>query len=142
MLTSLFLILTIFLQSYWVLRNISESPSYQQAYDEDINYNLIEIFEELDYEDKVFLTSKFRVAAYLPIYLFLLPNPYFTHPCALYNQRLKFLEELSECETSKEFYEKIMDCKFGPIDYFFLDSVNSTDFVFTAPTEEFPAGRT
>ena len=71
-----------------------------------------------------------------------MPNPYFTHPSALYNQRLEFLVKLSECDDSKEFYDEIMDCKFDPIDYFYLERDEFSNLFFTAPTEEFAEGRT
>lgn len=73
-------------QSY-IYQAVTLKPSYLTE--------VREIFEELDYEDKVFLTNEWGVAALIPIYLFLLPDPYFTHPSALYNQRVKFLIELS-----------------------------------------------
>ncbi|MFX0072059.1 MAG: hypothetical protein ACFFAO_13305, partial [Candidatus Hermodarchaeota archaeon] len=74
--------------------------------------------------------------------LFLLPNPYYSHPSALYNERVKFLEELSECETSKEFHKMILDNEFGSIDYFYLDlEDNNTKLVFEVAVETFPDGR-
>ena len=130
-------------QHYNVIRGTYDSVPYEQAYDEDVRYDLIDVIEELDYEDKVFLTNNYKVVAYLPIYLFLLPNPYFSHPSALYNKRLRFLNELSECESSKEFHDKIIDNEFGPIDFFWLDkNDNSSAYVFKAPIEDFPEGRT
>ena len=137
------LILIISIQNYTIIRGTHDSVAYEQALDEDVRYDLIEVIEELDYEDKVFLTSNYKIIGYLPIYLFLLPNPYFTHPSALYNKRIKFLVDLSESETSKEFYDKILDNEFSPIDFFWLDeNDNSTGFVFTVPVDDFPDGRT
>lgn len=140
-------ILVVFISSvnYGRLKSTSESFAYEQAYRQDVNYNLIDIVDELDYEDKVFLTSYKTVAAYRPIYLFLLPNPYFTHPSAMYNERVKFLVKLSECDTSKEFHEEIMNGKFEPIDFFWLKEDYSTDiysdFLFGVAIEKFPEGR-
>lgn len=139
------LVIIIFSSGFGMLKSTSESEAYERAYKEDVRYDLIDVIDELDYEDKIFLTTHRAVASYRPIYLFLLPNPYFSHPSALYNERVKFLIKLSECETSKEFYEEIMDNKFGQIDYFWLDIENSTDissdFVFGVAIEEFPEGR-
>ena len=130
-------------QNYIVIKGTLDSVAYEQALDEDVRYDLIEIIENLDYEDKVFLTNNYKVIGYLPVYLFLLPNPYFTHPSALYNERFKFLVDLSESESSKEFHDKIINCEFGPIDFFWLDeNENSSAFVFIAPIDDFPEGRT
>ncbi|MFX1383552.1 MAG: arabinofuranosyltransferase [Promethearchaeota archaeon] len=126
---------------YYMIIGTYESPAYVAANEQDVNYNLIDVIEELDYEDKVFLTNNYKVAAYKAIYLFLLPNPYFTHPSALYNERVKFLEDLADCKSSREFYEKVIDNKFDIIDYFWLDTDNNTDFVFEFAIENFPEGR-
>ena len=99
------------------------------------------MFLELDYEDKVFLTQYYEVAAFLPIYLFIVYNAHFNHPSALNNERIKFLKELAECDSSKEFYEKIISSKYGPIDYFILEPCddNATEFLFdTAQLEYYP----
>jgi len=99
------------------------------AWNEKKPIKQIEIFEELDYEDKVFLTHRYKVACFIPIYLFISPYLHFSHPCSFHNQRVKFLVKLSECDTSEEFYDKIMDCEFGPIDFFYLElKENSTKF--------------
>ena len=136
------LIFIIASQNYRIFTYISNSSSYEAALEEDYPSKTIDIFKELDYEDKVFLTNEWRVAAYIPIYLFLLPNPYFSHPSALYNERVEFLVELSECDSSKKFHKKIINNKFGPIHYFFLDvEDNSTKLVFDVAVEKFPDGR-
>jgi len=115
---------------------------YEGTLEEDRPAALIDIFEELDYEDKVFLTTKYRVAAFIPIYCFLLPIPYYSHPSALYNERVKFLVELSECESSNKFHKKVVENEFEPIDYFFLDrEKNNTVFTFEVAVETFPDGR-
>ncbi len=124
------------------LISISNSAEYEGSIEEDYPADLIDIFEELDYEDKVFLTTKYRVAAFIPIYLFLLPNPYYSHPSSLYDERVKFLVELSECETPKAFHKKVVNNPFEPIDYFFLDLENNhTVLVFKVAVERFPDGR-
>ena len=73
--------------------------------------------------------------------MFIANNPYFSHPSALNNEKIKFLKELSECNSTKEFYKKIMESKFGPIDYFILEPCdeNETEFLFdTAELEYYP----
>ena len=121
---------------------ITETPYYDYTIDEDYPANLIDIFKELDYEDKVFLTTKYRVAAFIPIYCFLLPIPYYSHPSSLYNERVRFLVELSECEDSKSFHKKVTKNEFEPIDYFFLDfEKNDTILVFEVAIERFIEGR-
>ena len=138
---SLFISLFLF-QSNLNLINIYDSAPDITAHKASVPKETIDKFKKLDYEDKVFLTYYYKVAAYLPIYLFLSPGPYFSHPCSLHNERIKFLEKLSECDSSKEFYKKIMDSKFGPIDFFYLEDVdNATHFEFSAQTEDFPEGR-
>jgi len=132
----------IFFQYTSYLISISNSPYYDATIEEDYPADLIDIFEELDYEDKVFLTTKYRVAAYIPIYLFLLPNPYYSHPSSLYNERVKFLVELSECESPEAFHKKVVKNSFEPIDYFFLKFENNyTVLVFKVAVETFPEGR-
>ena len=132
------LIIIIISHTYYSGRELMSNPHYKNAFEEEVPKKDIEIFEELDYEDKVFLTYKKEVACYLPIYLFICPYPHFSHPSAMHNQRLKFLIELTECKSSKEFYNEIMDCEFGPIDYFYLKlKENSTNFEFSATYDEF-----
>jgi galactan 5-O-arabinofuranosyltransferase len=134
------LIIIIFYQNYENTVELYKSEYYERSINQEIP-DEIDIFLELDYEDKVFLTQYYEVAAYLPIYLFIVHNAHFSHPSALNNERAKFLKELSECKSSKEFYEKIMNNKFGPIDYFILEPCddNATEFLFdTAQLEYFP----
>ncbi len=140
----IFLLISItIVQTTGNLLYIANSDGYKAAKSgNSMSEEVRDIIEELDYEDKVFLIEKWEVAMFMQIYLFLLPNPYYNHPSALYNERVKFLIELSECESSKEFYDKIMDNKFGPIDYFYLDlEDNSTKLVLQVAIEKFPDGR-
>ena len=135
------LICVIFSNSIYYAVYINDTEAYNTANRSQPDYKR-EIFEELDYEDKIFLTNEYGVIIYLPIYLFILPNPYANHPSALYEERVKFLVELSECKSSKSFYEKVIDNKFDQIDYFYLDYNNdSSKFIFTVAIEIFPEGR-
>jgi len=134
------LIMILFYQNYDNTRKLSKSESYNRSVNQEIP-DEVDIFLKLDYEDKVFLTQYYEVAAFLPIYLFVVHNAHFSHPSALNNERIKVLKDLSECTSSKEFYEKIMNNKFGPIDYFILEPTNdnATEFLFdTAELEYFP----
>ena len=134
-----YLIFIVIIQAFAHLNWISRSSGYDYAHEGNSMAYERDIIEELDYEDKIFLTSEWRVAMFLPIYLFLLPKPYFNHPSALYNQRIEFLIELSECNSSKEFHKKIINNKFDPIDYFYLDlKDNSTILRFVIIIEDFP----
>jgi hypothetical protein len=133
-------IMVVQLNSHW--RYIPQSSAYDAAHKGNSMADEREIFEELDYEDKVFLTNEWEIIMFLPLYLFLLPNPYYSHPSALYNERVKFLVKLSECDDSEEFYDLIMNNEFGPIDYFYLDlEDNSTKLVLEVAIEKFPEGR-
>lgn len=137
----LFLVI-IFSSSYKLLRTYSDSDAYYVANEQDVNYHLIDVVDELDYEDKVFLTEYRTVAAYRPIYLFLLPNPYFSHPSALYNERVKFLVKLADAESPSEFYKMATKNKFDTIDYFWLEPINNnSEFLLTVAVEKFPDGR-
>jgi len=116
-------------QNYLTINKFYCSSEYVMALNETKPTKDIEIFEKLDYEDKVFLTHKYKVACFIPIYLFISPYIHFSHPSALHNQRAEFLLDLSKCKTSKEFYNKLVDSKFGPIDFFYLKpKENSTAF--------------
>lgn len=139
----IYLLISIMIVQYSVnLHYITTTNGYEAAKKGNSMHEQREIFEELDYEDKVFLTNEWRVAMFLPIYLYLLPNPYYSHPSALYNQRIEMLIELSECETPKEFHKKIFNNKFGPIDYFYLDLENNgTKLVLDVAIEKFPEAR-
>ncbi len=134
------IIIIIFYQNYENTVKLYKSEGYKRSVNEEIP-DEVEIFRELDYKDKVFLTQYYEVAAYLPIYLFVVYNTHFSHPSALNNERIKFLKDLSECKSSKEFYDKIMNNKFGPIDYFILEPTNDneTEYLFdTAEIEYYP----
>ena len=133
-------IIIIFNQNYVNSVELYKSDYYERSLNEDIP-DEVEIFSELDYENKVFLTQYYEVAAFLPIYLFIVNNPHLSHPSSLNNERIRFLKELSECDSAKEFYKKIMESKFGPIDYFILEPCdeNATEFLFdTAELEYYP----
>ena len=134
------IIIIIFYQNYENTVDLYKSDYYERSLNQEVPEE-VEIFKELDYKNKVFLTQYYEVAAFLPIYLFIANNPHFSHPSALNNERINFLEDLSECESSKEFYKKIMESKFGPIDYFILEQcdANATEFLFdTAQIEHYP----
>ncbi len=133
-------IIIIFYQNYQNSVELYKSDYYERSINEDIP-DEVEVFSELDYENKVFLTQYYEVAAFLPIYLFIVNNPHIGHPSSLNNERIKFLKELSESDSAKEFYKKIMESKFGPIDYFILEPCdeNATEFLFdTAELEYYP----
>jgi hypothetical protein len=136
------LISIVIVQAYGHLYWISGSYGYDSAYEGNSMADEREIFEELDYEDKVFLTNEWEIIMFLPLYLFLLPKPYFNHPSALYDQRIKFLIELAECNSSKEFHKKVINNEFEPIDYFYLElKHNSTRLAFTIIVDDFPDDR-
>ena len=133
-------IMIIQLNSHWTY--IQSTEGYEAAKGGNSMREIRDVFEELDYEDKVFLTSEWKVAMFLPIYVFLLPNPYYSHPSAQYNRRVEFLIELSKSDTSKEFYDKIINNEYGPIDYFYLDlEDNNTKLVLDVAAETYPHGR-
>jgi len=136
------LIILIFYQNYENTIDLSNSKYYERSIDQEVPEE-VDIFIELDYENKVFLTQYYEVAAYLPIYLFVVHNAHFSHPSALNNERIKFLRELSECDSSNEFYRKILNSKFGPIDYFILEPCddNATLFLFDTAEIEYYPGR-
>jgi len=132
------LIIIIFYQNYGNTVDLYKSEYYERSLDQEIPEE-VDVFKQLDYKEKVFLTQYYEVAAFLPIYLFISYNVHFSHPSSLNNERIKFLEELSECDSSKECYEKIMTSKFGPIDYFILEPCddNATEFLFDAAQFEY-----
>ena len=136
------LIIIIFYQNYENTVDLYKSRYYKDTMDEEVPEDLIEIFKELDdYENKVFLTQYYEVAAYLPIYMFVVYKSHYSHPSGLNNERISFLRKISECKSSKEFHQEIMGSKFGPIHYFYLEptNVNATEFVFeAAETENYP----
>ncbi|MFX1394329.1 MAG: arabinofuranosyltransferase [Promethearchaeota archaeon] len=138
------ILLIIFFQNYKNTVNLYESDYYEDALNENVPRR-VEIVKQLDYENRVFLLHYYEVAAFLPINLFVVYNPHFSHPSGLNNERVVFLQELSDCKDSKEFYNKIKDSKFGPIHYFYLKPVidpiyhNITEYLFdAAELEHFP----
>ncbi len=136
------LIIIIFYQNYENTVDLYKSRQYQQALDEEVPEDLIDIIKELDdYENKVFLTQYYEVAAYLPIYMFVVFNSHYSHPSGLNNERVAFLRKIAESKSSKEFYQEIIGSKFGPINYFYLEpcDINATEFVFeAAEIENYP----
>lgn len=135
------LFIIIVIVSFQIYNNNSMAVTmshYQDAHKESIPEDKIAIIGELDYEDKVFLTNYDEVCPYIPIYLFLCPIPDYSHPSAYHNQRIKFLEKLAESQTSKSFYDKILDCEFDIIDYFYLKPHNNSgDFQYSATYDKF-----
>jgi hypothetical protein len=125
-------------QSYINSKVMASVGTYEIALDQKVPNELIDVFEELEYKDKVFLTSYNEVCPFIPVYLFLCPVPHFSHPSALHNERVDFLRELAKCKTSESFYLKVINCKYDIIDYFFLKSRdNYTTFQITVWHDEF-----
>ena len=138
-------IIIIFYQNYRNTVDLYESDYYEDALNEKVPKEIKVIKELDDYKNKVFLTQYFEVAAFLPIFLFVTENSHFSHPSALYNERVIFLQKLADCKNSKEFFEELMESKFGPIHYFYLEPcvnpifLNITEFLFDAvELEHFP----
>jgi len=124
---------------FYVYNNslISTSLSnYKTALEEEPPKDEIAIIKELEYKDKVFLLSYTEVCPYISIYLFLCPTPDYSHPSAHHNKRIDFIIELSESKSSESFYDKILDCEFDIIDYFYLEP-HGDDFVFYAKYDKF-----
>jgi len=141
---TLILIVIIFFQNYDNIVDLYKSDYYADALNEDIPRR-VRIIEELDYEDKIFLLQYYEIAAFLPINLFIVYNPHFSHPSGLNNERIVFLQKLADCKDSKEVYQEIMSNKFGMIHYFYLKpcidpvSLNVTEYLFdAAQLEHFP----
>lgn len=88
-----FILLIILYQNHVNLNNLYNSQLYENSFNIKIPFETIGIFEELEYEGKVFLTKHWRVAAYIPIFLFIPYNPMYSHPAALYNQRINFFQD-------------------------------------------------
>jgi len=134
------LLLIIFFQNYENTVDLYESDYYEDALNENVPRR-VKIVEKLDYENKVFLIHYYKVAAFLPINLFIVYNPHFSHPSGLNNERIIFLQELAESKNSKEFYKEIIDNKFGIIHYFYLKptGINNSEYLFDAgELEHFP----
>ncbi|MFX0139252.1 MAG: arabinofuranosyltransferase [Candidatus Hodarchaeota archaeon] len=123
-------------QSYMNYLDLLDNDRYRFALDSEIP-ETVDFVKELDYEEKVFLTDHWEILPFLPIYVFL-TYPFYSHPSALYNERLKFLEELSECEDSKSFHDELEDNDFGSIDYIFLRIENASKLVMDVLIERFP----
>jgi len=134
------LILIIFWQNYQNITYIYNSDLYEQSLMRTYPEELVDTFEELDYEGKIFLTNYPEITSYLYLYLFVNRWPEYSHPSALHNERVEFLERLSSSSDSEEVYDKIKDCKYDLIDYIFLERINSTHFKFLCYTETFSKG--
>ncbi|NVM36465.1 MAG: arabinofuranosyltransferase [Candidatus Lokiarchaeota archaeon] len=122
-----------FLISSYIHSNLIDlysSTGYEYAFTEGIPHDIVEKISELDYKGKVFLMNDWKVAAIIPINLFIVHNPHYSHPSSLYSQRVEFLIKLSLCNDSNRFHENIINNKFGPIDYFFLNIDNSSKVHF------------
>ena len=137
----LFLIVIIFYQNYDNTVTLYKSDYYKEALNDEVPVEVKIIKQIDDYEDKVFLTQYYEVTAFIPVYLFIPENSHFSHPSALHNKRVKFLQELADSKNSEEFYESLLDSKFGPIHYFYLEpnNENSTEYLFdTVELDQFP----
>ena len=85
------IIIIIFSQNYENTVDLYKSDYYERSLNQEIP-DEVEIFKELDYEDKVFLTQYYEVAAFIPLYFFIANNPHFSHPSSLNNERIRFLK--------------------------------------------------
>lgn len=138
------LILIIFFQNYRNTVDLYESDFYEDSLKDHVPRR-VEIIKELDYKDHVFLLHYYEAAAFLPINLFVVYNPHFSHPSGLNNKRIVFLQELADSKDAKEFYQDMFKSKFGIIHYFYLkpciDPIynNITEYLFdAAELEHFP----
>ncbi|TFG23270.1 MAG: hypothetical protein EU532_13635 [Promethearchaeota archaeon] len=135
----MYLIITIFcVQTYNIAMLTISFVPYEDAFTEEIPKDRLAVFGEIDYKNKVFLTGYIEICPYIPIKLFLLHDPQLSHPSALHNERVAFLEKLAKSKTPKIFYDRIVNSKFEVIDYFYLKPINNnTEFEFYATYCEF-----
>jgi galactan 5-O-arabinofuranosyltransferase len=72
-------------------------------------------------KDKVFLTNRYDLSAYRPLYHFIAHNAHFSHPASRFRERLKFLSLLSKSGNAGFVSTMMRNNKFVPIDYLILD---------------------
>lgn len=132
------LIILIVYQNFVNTRNLYKSTAYHDTLRQEIPIEKINNVKALDYKNKVFLTTHPEVVPYLPIYLFLSPKIHFTHPSALYMERVAFLKDLEDSYDAEEFYLKIINCKFDLINFFYIDDHNTTHLSYTAEIHNYP----
>lgn len=135
------LLLVVLIQNFQNAQNLENSSWVQSAVNQTVPYEENMIFQNLNYENKVFLTDHYMSLVYLPIFLFISTNVYYAHPASLNNQRSAFLYNLSQYNNPEQFYNYLVNNNsFGHIDYFYLDSYNSTDYVFKYTDEQISSG--
>ncbi|MHA1821078.1 MAG: right-handed parallel beta-helix repeat-containing protein [Promethearchaeota archaeon] len=130
------LFVLIFILNYQSIESFQNCSCYAQALDERPPNSELMIYQNLDYKNKVFLTNHWDGLAYLPIYSFIVYDPHYSHPSALFNKRAEFLYNLSLIKNSTEFYNYLLNKNpFERIDYFFLDDYNKEYYSFTLREE-------
>lgn len=70
---------------------------------------------------KVFLTNRYDICAYRPLYYFIAHNAHFSHPAGRFRQRLKFLCLISQSRNSAFLANLMRKNRYGGVDYLILD---------------------
>lgn len=69
----------------------------------------------------VFLTNRYDICAYRPLYQFIAHNAHFSHPAAQFRERLKFLCLLSQSNNPDFIALMLRKNRFDAVDYLILD---------------------
>jgi len=77
--------------------------------------------------------------AFLPINSFIHFNQHASHPAANFSQRFYYLKELSQVQTKRQFYDKIVTTPFGQIDLLILFKDGDNYSLFFS-VDDFPRG--
>ena len=93
-------------------------------------------------QDKVMFAdaSYSGLATYLPIYTFVSPNAHYSHPAALFHERIEFINKLAELDDSTLFAAAIMNNKYSKIDYILLEPEGNF-YRYKYGDDDFPFGR-
>lgn len=99
---------------------IEPSNFYKNAVNQRVPQNDLEVFSSVETHNKVFLTTHYLEACYLPYYMFITYNNMSSHTAGRYLEREKFIEEIAKIEDPEILAYLLAYNKFDKVDYIYL----------------------
>lgn len=115
------LILVVFLGEGSAYSGFTRSSTYKMAFKAKPPVELSDTAAVSKYFGKVFLTDKYNMNRYIPIYYFISMNAHHAHPASRYHERIKFLSLTGHSADPAFVAWMLTYNKFGKVDYLWMN---------------------
>lgn len=139
----LLIIIALFIGQNYVHNIINEgvNAANETKYPEEFLRVFHDIFGYENQDKVMFADASYSgLATYLPIYTFVSPNAHYSHPAAIFYERIEFINKLAELDDATLFAAAIMNNKYSKIDYILLEPEGSF-YRYKYGDDNFPFGR-